>query len=64
MTASQTFLSVRDLEYCSLNGEALVSGVSFDLQQGAILAIAGPNGAGKSTLLSLLSGTERRTGPG
>ncbi|OIQ28892.1 MAG: iron ABC transporter ATP-binding protein [Alphaproteobacteria bacterium MedPE-SWcel] len=58
MTASQTFLSVRDLEYCSLNGEALVSGVSFDLQQGAILAIAGPNGAGKSTLLSLLSGTE------
>lgn len=58
MTTSQAFLSVHDLEYFALNGDALVSGVSFDLQRGSILAIAGPNGAGKSTLLNLLSGTE------
>ncbi|MEP2716325.1 ABC transporter ATP-binding protein [Pseudophaeobacter sp.] len=58
MKKTQAFLSVRDLEYFSLSGDALVSGLSFDLQQGAILAIAGPNGAGKSTLLNLLSGTE------
>jgi len=55
---SQPFLCVRDLEYFALNGDALVSGVSFDLERGAILAIAGPNGAGKSTLLNLLSGSE------
>ncbi len=58
MTGSSAFLSVRDLEYFALNGDALVSGVSFDLERGAILAIAGPNGAGKSTLLNLLSGSE------
>ncbi|MFC4218158.1 ABC transporter ATP-binding protein [Pseudophaeobacter arcticus] len=55
---SRPFLCVRDLEYFALNGDLLVSGVSFDLQQGSILAIAGPNGAGKSTLLNLLSGCE------
>ncbi|KIC21459.1 ABC transporter ATP-binding protein [Leisingera sp. ANG-Vp] len=58
MTASQPFLSVRGLEYYALNGDALVSDVSFDLDKGAVLAIAGPNGAGKSTLLNLLSGIE------
>lgn len=58
MTRSTPFLSVRELEYFALNGDPLVSGVSFDLDQSAILAIAGPNGAGKSTLLSLISGSE------
>lgn len=58
MTVEQEFLSVRNLEYYALNGDPLVSDVSFDLEQGAVLAIAGPNGAGKSTLLNLLSGIE------
>lgn len=58
MTTSHAFLSVRDLEYFALNGDALVFDISFDLSRGSILAIAGPNGAGKSTLLNLLSGTE------
>lgn len=58
MTGHSPFISVRDLAYFALNGDTLVSGVSFDLERGAILAIAGPNGAGKSTLLSLLSGSE------
>ncbi|WP_421702320.1 ABC transporter ATP-binding protein [Aliiroseovarius sp.] len=52
------FLSVDNLEYFALNGDRLISDVSFDLPRGARLAIAGPNGAGKTTLLNLLSGIE------
>lgn len=58
MDAGQSFLAVRDLDYFALNGDALLQDVSFDLEEGAILAIAGPNGAGKTTLLNLLSGVE------
>ncbi|MEX0327188.1 MAG: ABC transporter ATP-binding protein [Ruegeria sp.] len=53
-----TFLAARDLEYYALNGDVLLSGISFDLEEGSILAIAGPNGAGKTTLLNLLCGAE------
>ena len=56
MTTS-AFLTARDLEYYALNGDVLLQGVSFELSEGAILAIAGPNGAGKTTLLNLLCGT-------
>ncbi len=56
MTTS-TFLVARDLEYYALNGDALLQGASFELGEGAILAIAGPNGAGKTTLLNLLCGS-------
>ncbi len=55
---SAPFLQVQGVEYYALNGDALVTDVSFDLDRGAVLAIAGPNGAGKSTLLRLLSGIE------
>lgn len=57
MTA-QPFLVAEDLEYSALNGEVLLQGVSFALDEGTILAIAGPNGAGKTTLLNLLCGAE------
>ncbi|MDA7966712.1 ABC transporter ATP-binding protein [Ruegeria sp.] len=57
MTPS-TFLTARGLEYYALNGDVLLQGVSFDLDEGSILAIAGPNGAGKTTLLNLLCGAE------
>ncbi len=36
-------------------GRPLFSDVTFDLEQGARLAIVGPNGAGKSTLLRILA---------
>ncbi|WP_170764902.1 ABC transporter ATP-binding protein [Ruegeria lacuscaerulensis] len=56
MTTS-AFLIARDLEYYALSGDVLLQAASFELEEGAILAIAGPNGAGKTTLLNLLCGT-------
>ncbi|SPJ28656.1 ABC transporter ATP-binding protein [Falsiruegeria mediterranea] len=53
---SNSFLIARDLEYYALNGDVLLKSTSFELGEGAILAIAGPNGAGKTTLLNLLCG--------
>ncbi|MCY3995411.1 MAG: ABC transporter ATP-binding protein [Rhodobacter sp.] len=55
MTGS-TFLAARNLECLAPNGVVLLRDVSFDLDEGAILAIAGPNGAGKTTLMNLLCG--------
>ncbi len=37
-------------------GEAVFSGVGFDLSAGQSLVVTGPNGAGKSTLLRVISG--------
>jgi zinc transport system ATP-binding protein len=50
-----TILNVRD---CSvvLDGETLLSGVSFKVQKGEALAVIGPNGAGKTLLFKALLG--------
>ena len=40
----------------TLDGRAVVSGVSFAAQGGEFVALVGPNGAGKSSLLKLLAG--------
>ncbi|MEO1294089.1 MAG: ATP-binding cassette domain-containing protein, partial [Pseudomonadota bacterium] len=49
-------LTVRDVSCFASNGTVLLQDASFQLEQGAILAIAGPNGAGKTTLLNVLCG--------
>ncbi len=40
-------------------GLTAVDSVSFEVYEGAILAVIGPNGAGKSTLFNLLTGFDR-----
>jgi thiol reductant ABC exporter CydC subunit len=48
-------LRVEDLRFAYQPGQpAVLDGVSFDLPQGARLAIVGPSGAGKTTLVHLL----------
>ncbi|MEM9578084.1 MAG: ABC transporter ATP-binding protein [Pseudomonadota bacterium] len=54
--SSTGFLIARDVTYHTAQGDVLLQGTSFDLEEGAILAIAGPNGAGKTTLLNVLCG--------
>ena len=45
----------------SFGGTVAVDDVSFEVNEGEILAILGPNGAGKSVLFSLISGAGRPT---
>ncbi|MGO1849622.1 heme ABC transporter ATP-binding protein [Microbacterium sp.] len=45
-----------------LGGTAIISGVSFEVRCGEVLAIIGPNGAGKSTLLGALAGDTAYSG--
>lgn len=45
----------------NFGGTVAVNDVTFDVNEGEILAIIGPNGAGKSVIFSLISGLHRPT---
>jgi ABC-2 type transport system ATP-binding protein len=43
-------------------GQAVVDGISFNVDQGEIFGILGPNGAGKTTAVECIEGLRRRDG--
>lgn len=55
MVSSAPILQVEDI-YLSFGGVKCLSGVSFDVLDGELLAIIGPNGAGKTAVLNCISG--------
>lgn len=54
-TSAEAVVRAQDVTFC-VDGRELVSGISFSLRHGEVVALVGPNGAGKSTMLSLLAG--------
>ena len=54
---------VLSIEHVTLEFEGLraLSGVSFDVEQGSLVALVGPNGAGKTSLLNCVGGFYRPT---
>src|SRR5579863_6455761 len=50
-----SMLSIRNLS-ASIDGKAILKGLSLDLPRGETHAVMGPNGAGKSTLSYVLTG--------
>lgn len=53
-----TILSVRDISKSFGYTQAL-NGVTFDVDEGEIVALLGPSGCGKSTLLAVIAGLEQ-----
>lgn len=52
---------VRDLHFAYADDVEVLSGLSFDVRPGEMVAVVGPNGSGKTTLFKLLMGLERST---
>lgn len=49
-------ISINSLSKTYANGFTALDKVSFDIEEGEILALLGPNGAGKTTLISIICG--------
>jgi branched-chain amino acid transport system ATP-binding protein len=52
------YLSLRDID-ASYGKKSVLHGVSFDIEQGEIVALMGHNGAGKSTTLQVIAGLHK-----
>jgi branched-chain amino acid transport system ATP-binding protein len=53
-------LSVRDVTK-RFGGLVANDGISFDVDDGALVAVIGPNGAGKTTLFNIIAGAQQPT---
>jgi spermidine/putrescine transport system ATP-binding protein len=54
---SDPILQISEIEK-SFEGKKVLSGITFDIFSGEILALLGPSGCGKSTLLAIIAGIE------
>ncbi|MFC1993924.1 ABC transporter ATP-binding protein [Chloroflexota bacterium] len=58
VSVDDRILNIDDI-YLSFGGINALTGISFDVRRGEILAIVGPNGAGKTCLINCISGFYR-----
>lgn len=54
-------VEIRELEKTYSTGTRALKGVSFDIEQGSMMALLGANGAGKTTLIGILTGLVKKT---
>lgn len=55
-------ISIKSLSKTYSNGFNALDDVSFEIEEGEILALLGPNGAGKTTLISIICGMTNPSG--